>query len=471
MRTIIRVDYDGETIFYGRVLTIDRDMFRTRKVHCEGAYTFFMDSVYESPQKNKKMTMGAFLELLIEAHNTCMADCPSKQIYLGEVPGRYSSNVSSVQKIKNEEQYYDNEHGYKTVKDWLDGLVSDYCGHMRVRYTPDTYVDTIGQYGQGNIDLNNRIVVKNSDGSISTEKSFSTEIDGKEVLLPTIINGSVVSESTAISNYNNTGKYLGKFDTVAEANAYAQQLHERQEWYYTRRGKYLFLDYMKTYFNKSVNNQTMSVSSNTVDLSDTMEVNNIFTHVIVVGKGWNYSDGSSGGSDLRKHKITISCNPASWSGFGKGTIFNLASATPNEAKEGTEITLSAHAGGLSRNPGEFFVFTGWTVNSGGVTIENNKFKMGKEDVSITANFHLDGGISNFDNHTVTVRSSPNGFGRAWASCSAAPLNQTVTLHASPYLGHRFMGWRASSSVSLSGNSFNMPNEDVLIYALFDMTEQ
>ena len=92
--------------------------------------------------------------------------------------------------------------------------------------------DTTGQWGKGNINLNKRQVVKNADGSISTERSFSVNIDDKEVLLPTVINGRIVSEEEAIRHYEMTGEYLGKFDTVEEAEEYAEKLHKRQEWYY-----------------------------------------------------------------------------------------------------------------------------------------------------------------------------------------------------------------------------------------------
>ncbi len=92
--------------------------------------------------------------------------------------------------------------------------------------------DTTGRFGRGNIDLNNRKVVNNSDGSISTERSFSCNIDGKEVLLPTVIDGKIVSEDEAIDYYFKTGKYLGKFDTVEEAEKYAEELHNRQDWFY-----------------------------------------------------------------------------------------------------------------------------------------------------------------------------------------------------------------------------------------------
>lgn len=98
---------------------------------------------------------------------------------------------------------------------------------------PVNYVDTIGKYGEGNINLNKRIVVHNPDGTFSTEKSFSVEIDNKEVLLPTIIYGREYTENDAITHYLNTGEYLGKFNSVADAENYSVRLHERQEWYYT----------------------------------------------------------------------------------------------------------------------------------------------------------------------------------------------------------------------------------------------
>lgn len=89
-------------------------------------------------------------------------------------------------------------------------------------------------FGRGNIDLNNRPVVKNSDGSISTVRSMSFYDDNerKEILVPTVVNGKIVSDDEAINHYYNTGEYLGKFDTVDEANTYAERLHQQQEKYY-----------------------------------------------------------------------------------------------------------------------------------------------------------------------------------------------------------------------------------------------
>ncbi len=81
----------------------------------------------------------------------------------------------------------------------------------------------------GNIDLNNRPIVKNSDGSISTVKSASFGIDGREVLLPTVSpSGVKLTDKGALSLYNATGKNLGQFRDANAANIYAQKLHEDQ---------------------------------------------------------------------------------------------------------------------------------------------------------------------------------------------------------------------------------------------------
>ena len=57
---------------------------------------------------------------------------------------------------------------------------------------------------------------------------------GKEILVPSVINGRIVSEDEAIDHYYETGEYLGMFDTPDEADEYAEMLHNRQDWYYNR---------------------------------------------------------------------------------------------------------------------------------------------------------------------------------------------------------------------------------------------
>lgn len=88
----------------------------------------------------------------------------------------------------------------------------------------------IGELQAGNIDLNARPVVKNSDGSISTVRSMSVGFDDGEYLIPTVAaDGSrILSDDEAIQQFKATGKHLGVFDTPEHATAYADQLHNAQ---------------------------------------------------------------------------------------------------------------------------------------------------------------------------------------------------------------------------------------------------
>lgn len=89
--------------------------------------------------------------------------------------------------------------------------------------------DSDGMLTPGNIDLSNRPRVRNKDGSISTVRSISVNMDGKEYLIPTVTDdGRVVSDDEAVKLFKRTGKHLGVFDSAEHATAYAEGLHSDQ---------------------------------------------------------------------------------------------------------------------------------------------------------------------------------------------------------------------------------------------------
>jgi hypothetical protein len=85
-------------------------------------------------------------------------------------------------------------------------------------------------YGAGNINLNDRPLVQNPDGTTSTVRPITVEFDNKYVLIPTVRHGldRIMTNDEAIDYFKQTGEYLGVFKTEKDAEKYAKLLHEQQ---------------------------------------------------------------------------------------------------------------------------------------------------------------------------------------------------------------------------------------------------
>ena len=122
------------------------------------------------------------------------------------------------------------------------GITAGHLPNPRRRY-PETS-DIKGLITPGNINLNNRPIVKNLDGSVSSEYSVSIGDDkGREILVPTVVNGKFLTPDgkkpkpgspeekemfkRAAQHYQRTGEHLGIFKTPEDADAYAERVHNR----------------------------------------------------------------------------------------------------------------------------------------------------------------------------------------------------------------------------------------------------
>jgi hypothetical protein len=88
----------------------------------------------------------------------------------------------------------------------------------------------IGMLLSGNIDLAGQPRVSSPEG-ISTIRSISVNLDGKEILIPTVsqTGNRILSDTEAIQQYKKTGRHLGVFSTPSNATRFARRLHTAYE--------------------------------------------------------------------------------------------------------------------------------------------------------------------------------------------------------------------------------------------------
>ena len=149
-----------------------------------------------------------------------------------------------------------------------------------------------------------------------------------------------------------------------------------------------------------------------------------------------------------------------------GTQYNIALtqpqhgtiSAPSQAYANSIVTLTA-------TPETGYCLSSWTVKTTSnqtITVTNNQFTMPESDVTVTATF--------VQGMAVTLASVTNG------TISADPLyalqGNAVNLTATPATGYEFNSWvvyktgDVSTTVTVSGNSFTMPNYPVTVSAVF-----
>lgn len=130
--TLIRVEYYGNTIFYGRVLTINPStVLQTKSIHCEGAYAFMNDSFYPAIADSKREELdwvnslnNGYFDKILSNHNTYIDGDEHKKFYKGTIDSSLSGKKKKYEPT-----------GWSQTSSLLSSLKDEIGGHMLARYS------------------------------------------------------------------------------------------------------------------------------------------------------------------------------------------------------------------------------------------------------------------------------------------------------------------------------------------------
>lgn len=196
MKTRIDVYRDEELIFSSRVLSNDTDTYKQRKVYCEGALAYLVDSIF-GPSKGTRTTEEHF-RLLIDSHNAQVED--TKKFTVG-----------SIEIDEKAESHIFGEDNYReTFSAIQSDMIDSFGGYLRIRYENGVrYIDYLKSYnttssqtiefGQNLIDLMNK----------------QTGEDLFTVLLPIGKDKLTIEAAGDSQKYTHNGKYLENAEAIA----------------------------------------------------------------------------------------------------------------------------------------------------------------------------------------------------------------------------------------------------------------
>ena len=259
MKTVFRVVYDGDTIFRGRVLTIDTShMTGNLQVHCEGDLAFLLDSQIEGipDSERTKMDAGMYALDLINQHNGQVDEF--KKFVLGEVPGGYTNVTAADQRVHPDTNYRYGSGSWRDSQSAWNDLTGSFGGYLRTRYQNGTcYLDWLDQYyrsgvnpqvieiGENLIDLTSNSEVNNiftavipvgsRDGRNLYINGYQTAIHGNNncIYVPDIC--KVFSDEELNKGFHSKADYqnaINDYGYIFHTEAFANAETQAQLWEY-----------------------------------------------------------------------------------------------------------------------------------------------------------------------------------------------------------------------------------------------
>ncbi|MBY0585230.1 phage tail protein [Murdochiella sp. Marseille-P8839] len=194
----VRVERDGVALFYGRILSVERDFYGTKSITCEGELAFLLDSVQE-PSEFHDISPRAFLETLIAKHNNQMAKdgAHNKRFTVGQVT--VTDPNDSLYRYTN----------WETTLDAItDKLVKRLGGFLRVRHVGEVrYLDYLAES-----DNTNTQVIEFGENLLDyTDTLLAEDIATRVIPLGTRLETSSIAaleEYTTIKSVNSGKTYV-----------------------------------------------------------------------------------------------------------------------------------------------------------------------------------------------------------------------------------------------------------------------
>ena len=131
LKTNIRVELDNKTIFYGRVFSITRGFNNIKKVYCEGALSYLIDTLQQA--KSYKGKAKTLFENIIAAHNA-MSDS-DKQFVIDRLEIEDTDVIIPGKKDKDGNYYgdkYEQTIIESIAEEWL--TTYDYINNVLIEY-------------------------------------------------------------------------------------------------------------------------------------------------------------------------------------------------------------------------------------------------------------------------------------------------------------------------------------------------
>lgn len=192
---------DNTELFRGRILRMETNLYKERKVTCEGDLAYLMDSIADP---------GEYTES-ISAHFSRLVDMHNRQV---ESDKQFAVGIVNVDKA-TESQTFKTDSYRTTSAAMRDDLTGVFGGYIRTRRSGGTvYLDYIGDYGKaGNQNIEFGVNMIDFSESVSSDDIFT-------VLLPTGSEG-VTMEGITGSKYVKIPNAVERYGTVVRAVSFS----------------------------------------------------------------------------------------------------------------------------------------------------------------------------------------------------------------------------------------------------------